>query len=84
MTDAEILEVISRAIREETDNPDIVVGPATTAADVPGWDSLAHGRIMLAIEIELGARCNIEDTYAAANVGDLVPLFRAALRQGER
>lgn len=83
MTDAEILEVIRRAVREETGNPDAIVDPATTAADVPGWDSLAHGRIMLAIEVELGARCDIEKTYAAANVGELVPLFREALREGE-
>lgn len=79
MTDNEILEVIQRAVRSETGSEHAVVTTATTAADIPGWDSLAHGRIMLSIEIALGTRFEIEKTYAATNVGELIPIFRAAL-----
>lgn len=79
MTDAEILKMIEAAIREETENPSVVVTPTTTAMDVPGWDSLAHGRIMLAIEIASSAHLDIDKTYAATCVGDLIPLIRAGM-----
>lgn len=84
MTDAEILEVVQRSVRSETGNASAVVTAQTTAADVPGWDSLAHGRIMLLVGIELGVRFALEDTYAATNVGELIPVFRMALEQAGR
>ena len=43
------------AVREETDSPDAVVEPAMTANDVPGWDSLAHVRIVMNMEARTGA-----------------------------
>jgi len=79
MTDAEILEAIQRAVRSETDDLTVVVTAATTAADVAGWDSLAHGRIMLTLEVELGVRIDIEKTYSATRVGELIPILRSAI-----
>ena len=79
MTDAELLDAIQRAVRSETDNPIAVVTAATTAADVAGWDSLAHGRIMLTLEVELGGRIDIEKTYSATKVSELIPILRLAV-----
>lgn len=78
MTDAEILAVIQQAVREETGDFEAVVTPATRAEDVAGWDSLAHGRIMMSIEAAVGGRMRIEDTYEAGDVGELVPVVRRA------
>ncbi len=59
------------AVREETDNPQAVVEPAMTANDIPGWDSLAHVRIVMNMEARTGAVIEMSDTYKAATVGDL-------------
>jgi acyl carrier protein len=79
MTDPEILDAIRRAVRTETGDEQAVVNAETRAADVPGWDSLAHGRIMLVIEIDLSVRIDIDKTYTATQVGELIPIIRAAL-----
>ena len=59
------------AVREETDSPDAVVEPAMTANDIPGWDSLAHVRIVMNLEARTGTEIEMSDTYKAATVGDL-------------
>lgn len=76
MTDDEVLDVIQRVVRTETGNPSTVVTRATTAADVPGWDSLTHGLLMLSLEAEFGTKIDIEKTYQATNVGELIPIVR--------
>ena len=78
MTHAEIFDAIVAAIREETDNPAAKVSLATTASDVPGWDSLGHVRIMFNASVRAGVDINIDDTYRAANVGELVEVFDKA------
>lgn len=77
--DAKLLDAIQRAVRNETGNPHIVLQLETTPADVPGWDSVAHGLIMLTLEGDLGCRINIETTYSATCVGELIPILRAAM-----
>lgn len=84
MTDAELLNALQRAVRSETGDDTVVVSVETTAAEVPGWDSLAHGRIMLTLEVELGARIDIERTYSATNIGELLPILRAAMSPSQR
>lgn len=64
------------AVREETDNPAAVVEPSMTAIDIPGWDSLAHVRIVMNMEARTGAVVEMSDTYKAATVGDLCDIVR--------
>jgi acyl carrier protein len=80
MTSLDIFNEVVAAIRQETDNTDIDIDNETTASEVPGWDSLAHVRIVLNIEIRVGAPIDISDTYAAANVGELTELVRARVK----
>lgn len=79
MTESEILNIIQKAIREEADAGDLVVTAEMSASDVPGWDSLAHSRIMLSIEIAIDRRIDINDTYRASTIGDLVEVIRKAV-----
>ncbi|MBA3810156.1 MAG: acyl carrier protein [Caulobacteraceae bacterium] len=64
-------EAMIAAIREETENPDAEIEPGMTAIDVPGWDSLAHVRIVMNMEARTGAVVEMSDTYKAATVGEL-------------
>ncbi|QAY95553.1 hypothetical protein CWB41_07225 [Methylovirgula ligni] len=76
MTRDEIIAVIADAVREETDEPGLDIGPRTTALEVPGWDSLAHVRIILNVGVRLHANIDISKTYLAANVGDLADIVQ--------
>ncbi len=79
MTRTEILDIIKESIVEETPLEDSsVITEHTTANQVPGWDSLAHVRIMLNIEMETDIEVPIEMTYKTKNIGELVTLFEAA------
>lgn len=80
MSDVDVFETLVQVIREETGNPDIEIDEDTTAADVPGWDSLAHVRIVMNVEVSLGVPIVIEDTYVAANVGELVRILRKSVQ----
>ncbi len=79
MTDDEIWTAVAGAVKEETDNAGLTLRPDMTASDVPGWDSLAHTRIFLNLDVNLGITIDIKKTYAAATISDLIPIIRAAL-----
>jgi acyl carrier protein len=52
--------------------PDIVVRPAHTAADVPGWDSFRYVSLIMAIEERFGIKFSDGDIDELQNVGDLI------------
>jgi acyl carrier protein len=81
MNRKEILNVIIESICEETEFEfGESITEQTIANDVPGWDSLAHVRIMFNIDISLGTEVPIESTYGANNIGDLISLYEKALK----
>jgi acyl carrier protein len=49
----------------------------TTAADVEGWDSIAHVMLVLASEREFGVRFESSEIANAANVGEFAELLAA-------
>jgi acyl carrier protein len=70
-----VMAELVNVFRTVFDDPEIVVTEATTAEDVPGWDSMTH--IALIVEAE----CRFGITFAAAEldglrrVGDLARLI---------
>jgi acyl carrier protein len=74
MTDEEILERISTIVRDELDNDDVRLSMDTVAKSVQGWDSLAHVRIVIAVERAFGARFGTNEITGLRNVGELVQL----------
>jgi acyl carrier protein len=79
MSNEEIWLAIVAAIGEETDNPMLAISPEMTALDVPGWDSLAHARILLNIDIRLGVTVDIEASYRVATLGGLISIVKRSL-----
>ena len=53
------------------------IGDQTTAADVEGWDSLSHIRLILAVEKEFRVRFAASEVGMLKNVGELVGLITA-------
>jgi acyl carrier protein len=75
-----VWEALIEAVREETGNSDAVVTPGMTADDIPGWDSLAHVRIVMNMEARTGAEIEISDTYKAATVDELCEIVRKNIK----
>ena len=71
MTDDEIFAVIGIVVLQETGEASLEITPEMTANDIPGWDSLAHIRIILELGSRLGVSIDVEATYRAATIGDL-------------
>ncbi|HWU72888.1 MAG TPA: acyl carrier protein [Sphingomonas sp.] len=79
MDDEEILRRIEEVVRDQLDDETIALTTATRADEVDGWDSLAHVRIMIAVEEEFGVRFQTSEITSLKNVGGLVALVKARI-----
>ena len=52
---------------------------STLAAEVPGWDSLNHVNVVLAVEKHFGVRFRSAEVLKLTNVGDLQRLVNSKL-----
>lgn len=77
MTPQDIWSDLVEAIREEIGNPGLDIEPSMTANDIPGWDSLAHVRIVINVEDRTAGVIEISETYKAATVGELAAIVAA-------
>ena len=78
MTDTSaVLQKLTPILQDCFDDDDVVATPALTAGDVPGWDSLAHVRLMLTIERAFKIRFSAAEVSSFKNVGDLAEAIAA-------
>jgi acyl carrier protein len=73
----EMESTLTRIFQDVFDDDSIVLRPDLTAADVLGWDSLTHIRLVLTIEREFGIRFTVTEVGGLKNVGELVELIEA-------
>jgi len=73
----EIYSKLTGVFRDVFAEDHIVITPETTAADIEGWDSLAHVRLILTIERVLGIKFSAYEVNQLGNVGQLVNLIQA-------
>lgn len=78
---AQILARLQSIARLALRQPGLALAPWTTAADVDGWDSLAHARLMLEIEAGFGVVLPGERLFDLDSVGDLVELLHELLNR---
>lgn len=76
-----ILEGIQETMRQEFNDPAIVINLQTTAEDVDGWDSLAHARLILALEERFGVEFPAARLFDLKNIGELVELIESSSRR---
>ena len=60
--------------RDVFDDASLTVTEATTARDVPGWDSLNHVNLIVAVEAAFGIKFTTREATTLANVGELYQL----------
>jgi acyl carrier protein len=73
--EAELIARLTEVFRETLDVEDLVVTRELTADEVEEWDSLAHVRLMIAVEREFGCQFPTSEVTKLSNVGDLVDLI---------
>jgi acyl carrier protein len=72
---ARILEEVTTLLRDIFAREDLAVTPATTATDVPGWDSIKQIEIIVAAEEKYRIRMKAREVDGLRSVGDLVALI---------
>jgi acyl carrier protein len=78
MTDeTQVYAALNEVFREVFDDPALTVGAATTAADVPGWDSQSHISLIVAAEARFGIRFRTAEIEELKDVGEFVRLIMA-------
>jgi acyl carrier protein len=73
-------EELERVFRDTFGNEAIVLTDETTAADIPGWDSLGHINLMFSIEERFGVQFEGNQLAEFANVGELRRFLEATGR----
>lgn len=71
MTRDEVMLALTEIFRERFDDDGIVLTDATTAKDIPDWDSLEHIMIINAIEKRFRLKLSMREASGFANVGDM-------------
>lgn len=81
MDRTEILQRLTKIIRQVLGDDGIALTPTTTAEDVPGWDSFNHINIIVGAEVEFGVKFNASELEDLKNVGDFLALIEKRLAQ---
>jgi acyl carrier protein len=63
--------------RESLDNDSLTLTEATTANNVPGWDSITHVLIVVAVEKKFRIKFTAGEIQRLQNVGGLAALIRS-------
>lgn len=80
MTQTDTYAVLNEIFQDVFDDDKLVVGPETTAADVPDWDSQAHINLIVATEMRFGIRfrtAELESLHSVADLARLIDVKRA-------
>ena len=72
---ATIFNALHEIYAAEFPSQPIVLTDTTTAADIKGWDSMAHVRLILAIEERFGFQFSNREVGRMSNVGRMVDLI---------
>jgi acyl carrier protein len=80
MTRQDVLLELQRVFRDIFDDESITLRPTTTAADIPGWDSLNQIKIIISCERAFKIRLKPREINALENVDEMVDHLMATLR----
>ncbi len=73
------LDDLTRIARESIGDPRLTLGEGMSAGDVPGWDSLNHTIITMAIGAEYGVDLQPRALGEAGDFGQVVALVNKAI-----
>jgi len=68
---------LTAIFRETLDDDSITLTESTTAKDVPGWDSITHVLLVVAVEKKFRIKLIASEIQRLQNVGELAALIRS-------
>jgi acyl carrier protein len=71
----EILGKITEVVRDQLDDDGVQLSVQTVSSDIEGWDSLAHVRILIAVEQAFGMRLTTTQIASIESVGELIDII---------
>jgi acyl carrier protein len=75
-----MMETLQAIFQDVFDDPDLRIGPSSNASTVPGWDSLAHIRLVTAIEQQFKIRFALGELEQLKNVGEMMELMERKIQ----
>ncbi|GAA3762244.1 acyl carrier protein [Terriglobus aquaticus] len=79
MDNPHLYRELTEIFREVFDDDTLTLTPETTAADIDGWDSMAHIGLIVAIEERMGVKFNSAELESLHNVGQLAGVLEYKL-----
>ncbi len=70
-----VIEKLLPIFQNVFDDDELIITNLTTAKDINGWDSLAHIRLIVAIEKSFQLRFSANEISKLENVGEMVDLI---------
>lgn len=67
---------LTDVFRESLDDDSLTLTESTTAKDVPGWDSITHILLVVAVEKKFLVKFTAGEIQQLNNVGDMAALIR--------
>jgi acyl carrier protein len=71
MSNNVIVEGLTQILRDVLEDPDLVIPGDTTAGAEPGWDSMQHIQILIAVEKKFQVKFSLREMDRLRCVGDL-------------
>ncbi len=72
----DLMPRLQNIFQDVFDNPGLVITEATTAKNVPGWDSLATINLVFAVESEFKIKFALGEIQELKNVGEMAVLIQ--------
>ncbi len=79
MTDQELLNTLTRILRDLLGDDTIQLTPETRRVDVANWDSFSYVNFIVAVEMEFGVTFGVGEVEGFENVGALMRRLKALL-----
>ena len=77
----DVISQVNEIFKEVLDNDSILIGAATTAADVEEWDSLSHIELVVSIEKHFKIRFTSSEIQSFRNVGEMCEAIEKKLNK---
>lgn len=73
----QIYAKLTSVLQDVFDDDELQARPELTAADVDGWDSISHVRLMLTVEKAFRIKFSAAEIGKLKNLGELAALIQA-------
>lgn len=80
MTREEILNALTRILRDLLLDDSIMLTMETRREDIPKWDSFNYINFIVAVEMEFGVKFKVADVESFADVGEIVTKIMKMLK----